>query len=85
MVHNKDWGGITSVEVPLVLQTEWTDYRYFPIDEEWQRQACRLLNLRFVRPFERESGGPDVILTLPDTFHLRRIGGDGNCLFRAII
>ena len=31
----------------------------------------------------RESGGPDV-LTLPDTFHLRRIGGDGNCLFRAM-
>ena len=84
VVHNEDWGGITSVEVPLVLQTEWTDYRYFPIDEEWQRQACRLLNLRFVRPFERESGGPDVILTLPDTFHLRRIVGDGNCLFRAM-
>ena len=38
VVHNEDWGGITSVEVPLVLQTEWTDYRYFPIDEEWQRQ-----------------------------------------------
>ena len=34
VVHNKDWDGITSVEVPLVLQTEWTDYRYFPIDEE---------------------------------------------------
>ena len=84
VVHNEDWSGITSVEVPLVLQTEWTDYRYFPIDEEWQRQACRLLNLRFVQPFERESGGPDVILTLPDTFHLRRIGGDGNCLFRAM-
>ena len=30
VVHNEDWGGITSVEVPLVLQTEWTDYRYFP-------------------------------------------------------
>ena len=45
VVHNEDWGGITSVECPLVLQTEWTDYRYFPIDEEWQRQACRLLNL----------------------------------------
>ena len=51
-----------------LLQTKWTDYRYFPIDEEWQRQACRLLNLH----------GPDVILTLPDTFHLRHIYGDGN-------
>ena len=48
------------------------------------RKACRLLNLRFVRPFERESGGPDVILTLSDTFHLRRIVGDGNCLFCAM-
>ena len=54
VVHNDDWGGIPSVEVPLVLQTEWTDYRYFPIDEKWQRQACRLLNLRFVRPFENQ-------------------------------
>ena len=45
VVHNEDWGGITSVELPLVLQTKWTNYRYFPIDEEWQIQACRLLNL----------------------------------------
>ena len=82
--HSEDWGGITSVELPRVLQTEWPDYRYFPIDEEWQRQTCRLLNLRFVRPFERESGGPDVILTRPDTFRIRRIYGDGNCLFRAM-
>ena len=83
VVTCEDWGGITSVERP-VLRTEWRNYRYFPVDEEWQRQACRLLNLRFVQPFERESGGQDVILTLPDTCHLRRIGGDGNCLFRAL-
>ena len=35
-------------------------------------------------PRDNNLGGPDVILTLPDTFHLRRIGGDGNCLFRAM-
>ena len=66
------------------MQTEWRNYRYFPVDEDWQRQACRLLNLRFAQPFERESGSQDVILTLPDTCHLRRIRGDGNCLFRAL-
>ena len=66
------------------MQTEWRDYRYFPVDEAWQRQACRLLNLRFILPFERESGGPDVILTLPDTSSIRHIRGDGNCLFRAL-
>ena len=84
VVHNEDWGGITSVERPLALQTEWPDYRYFPVDEEWQRQTCSLLNLQFIQPFERESGGPDVILTLPDTCCLRCIRGDGNCLFRAM-
>ena len=84
VVHNEDWGSITSVERPLALQTKRPDYRYFPVDEEWQRQTCSLLNLRFIQPFERESGGPDVILTLPDTCCLRRIRGDGNCLFRAM-
>ena len=32
----EDWGGVTLVERPVVLQTEWRDYRYFPIDEAWQ-------------------------------------------------
>ena len=67
-----------------MVLTEWRNYRYFPVDEEWQRQACRLLSLRFVQPFDRESGGQDVILTLPDMACLRRIRGDGNCLFRAL-
>ena len=84
VVTTEDWGGITSVEQPVALCTEWADYRYFPVDEAWQREACRLLNLRFVQPFQRESGGPDVILTLPDTSCLKLIGGDGNCLFRAM-
>ena len=84
VVTCEDWGGITAIDRPMALRTEWRDYRYFPIDETWQREACRLLNLRFVQPFSRESGGADVILTLPDTSCLRRIRGDGNCLFRAM-
>ena len=80
----EDWGGITAVEQPVVFCTEWEDYRYFPVDEVWQREACRLLNLRFVQPFQRESGGADVILMLPDTSCLRHIGGDGHCLFRTL-
>ena len=46
-----------------VVHTEWPKYRYFPVDEEWQRNACRQLGLRFVRPFEHTPGGPNVILT----------------------
>ena len=81
----EDWGGITSVEWPVALRTEWVDYRYFPVDEAWQREACRLLNLRFIQPFQRESGGPNVILSLPDTSCLKLIGGDGNCLSRNVL
>ena len=77
------WGGIVAVERPVVL-TEWSNYRYFPVDEEWQHEVCSLLNLRFIQPVDRESGGGDIILTLPDMTHLKRISGDGNCLFRAM-
>ena len=54
------------------------------MDEAWQRQACELLGIRFVRPFQRQEGGSDMILTRPDMRSLRSIGGDGNCLFRAL-
>ena len=67
-----------------MVLTEWSNYRYFPVDEEWQQEVCRLLNLRFIQPFNRESGGGDIILTLPDMTRLKRISGDGSCLFRAM-
>ena len=66
-----------------VVHTEWPEYRYFPVDEEWQRNACRQLGLRFVRPFERTSGGPNVVSTRPITTWLKRIGGYGNCPYRS--
>ena len=31
-----------------------------------------------------DRGGPDTILTCPDCRSLKRIVGDGNCLFRAL-
>ena len=40
--------------------------------------------IRFVRPFQRQEGESDMILTRPDMRSLRSIGGDGNCLFRAL-
>ena len=63
---------------------EWTDYRYYPVDEHWQRQACELLAIRFIRSFQRQDGGPHVVLTRPVLRSLKTIGGDGNCLFRAL-
>ena len=67
-----------------VARTEWLEYRYHPVDEHWQRQACTSLGLRFIRPFQYMSGRPGVILTRPDNTSLRNIGGDRNCLFRAL-
>ena len=74
---------LTGFDMPLV-RTEWPEYRYYPVDEEWQRNACRQLGLRFVRTFMCVSGGPDVVLTRPNTTSLKKISGDGNCLFRSL-
>ena len=74
---------ITGFDMPVV-RTQWPEYRYYPVNEEWQHNACRQLGLRFVTPFICVSGGPDVILTRPNTTSLKKIGGDGNCLFRSL-
>lgn len=37
---------VVHVDRPTVSRTEWPEYRYFPIDEDWQRQTCRILGLR---------------------------------------
>ena len=50
----------------MSLRTFRPEYRYYPVDEEWQRQACALMNVRFICPFERDSGDPEQILTLPN-------------------
>jgi len=74
-----------AVDRPSVSQFKWADYRYYPVDEEWQRQTCDLLGIQFVRPFWQQDGGSHVILTGPDSScSLKSIGGDGNCLFQAL-
>ena len=52
--------------------------------EEWQRHACQLLGIQFMRPFQRQDGGPHVILTRPDLHSLRFIGGERYCMFRSL-
>jgi len=77
IVVNKDLT-ITTVENAFAPRTEWADYRYYPVDEEWQKQACTTLGLAFVHPFQHASGGPDVILARPDIRLLKSIRDDGN-------
>ena len=46
----------------------WPNLRYYPVNEEWQRQACNILGLEFIAisNYARDRGGPDTILTRPD-------------------
>ena len=74
---------VTGFDMPVV-RTEWPEYRYYPVDNEWQHNACRQLGLTFVRPFTCVPGGPDVVLRRPVTTSLKKIEGDGNCLFRSL-
>ena len=66
--------------------TTWPDLRFFPFNEDWQRQACNILGLEFRGAFNHghDRGEPDTILTRPDCRSLKRIVGDGNCLFRSL-
>ena len=75
---------VMAIHRSVVPQYEWADYRYYPVDEEWQIRTCDLLGLQFVHPFQRQDGGPHVILTRPDLRTLKSIAGDGNCMFRAL-
>ena len=67
-----------------IQHTTWPDLRFFPVNEDWQRQACNILGLEFRGAFNHghDRGGPDTILTRPDCRSLKRIVGDGNCLFQ---
>ena len=71
---------VVAIDRSVVPQYEWRHYRYYPVNEEWQRRACELLGIRFVCPFQWQDGGPHVILTRSDLRSLRFIGGDGNCM-----
>ena len=64
-------------------QSVWPNMRFNPVNAQWQRQMCQLLNVQYSKPNRFGFGGPNCILTLPNLRTVRPIKGDGNCLFRA--
>ena len=62
----------------------WPEFRYHQINENWQRNACIRMGLRFVHVFECQAGGVGIILRCPNLQTLRNVQGDGICLFRAM-
>ena len=59
---------------------EWVHYRFYSVDERWQRDKCNFPGLPFHSPNGVSRGAPDLVLTQIDS--TQRIRGDGNCLFR---
>ena len=58
-------------------------FKFHPVDEQWQRNACTSLGLEFRGTNRVQPGGQDVTLKRPDARRVRHILGDGNCLFRS--
>ena len=58
--------------------------KFYPVTIDWQQRACQQLGLQYHAPTRVRPGGPNVPLTRPDMHSLKRIQGDGNCLFRAL-
>ena len=56
---------------------------FHSVDEEWQRETCRQLGLQFEWPNGVSAGSSKTPLTRPDMRKIKKITGDGNCMFRA--
>ena len=50
----------------------------------WQRSTCQAMGLKFVKPNGVSPGSGDTPLTQPDMRSIKKILGDGNCMFRAL-
>ncbi len=58
-------------------------FRFYPSDEQWQRNACAIVGLQFHGNNKERPGGPNVALKRSDLRTVKRIRDDGNCLFRS--
>ena len=58
--------------------------RWNPVTEDWQRNACAILGLKFVRYNGASPGGPTVSLGSASRDKTKRIIGDGNCMFSSL-
>ena len=67
--------------IPGQLQV-WP-FKFHSVNEQWQRDACATLGVEFRQSNRLRPGGPDVPLRRPNFRTIRRIVGDGNCLFRS--
>ncbi len=60
------------------------NFRYYQVDEQWQRHWCSVLGLECTKIYDRSNGSSDTPLTAPTARCVQHILGDGNCLFRSL-
>ena len=68
---------------PTQTQVHENPFTFNPVNEQWQQNACSQIGLQFYAKNRVRGGGPNAPLTRPDMRSVKRIKGDGNCLFRA--
>lgn len=68
----------------VAQQRTWSMFRYFQTSIEWQKRKCIDLGLQYVGPNKTHGGSPDTVLTKPDKRSIKKIVGDGNCLYRSL-
>ena len=71
-------------DVQFLYQEPDLPYKFHSVDEQWQRDMCDFMGLRFRRPNKICRGGPDVPIGPPDPRAIKPIAGYGNCFFRFI-
>ena len=71
-------------DAPIGQCSLWPSFRFYPVNSQWQRRLCQQLGLFYQRANRFGRGGPNCVLSVPNLKTVRRIVGDGNCLFRAL-
>ena len=76
---------INTIVVPPVQQVEsWPQFRFYQVNEEWQRRLCSQLGLPYCLPYNSTRGSSETVLTTPDRQTVLEMMRDGNCLFRSM-
>ena len=64
-------------------QTHENPFKFYPVNKQWQQNACSKMGLQFYTKNRVRTEGPNVPLTCPDMCSVKRIERDGKCVFRA--
>ena len=81
---NDTWQPAKRIHCSNDRQNHVSPLKFYPVDEHWQQNVCLMIGLYFHDKNRVRPGGPNVPLTPPDMRTVKRIKGDGNCLFRAL-